>query len=355
MTLALPGAGQRELERALSGELAPRLTPAQRRLAELGHLAALLDARARFAGTPLGPGQHSWRAAPPVDARKVAMPHVKRTLYDRTRPAGSPPAETVAERYGGWHAACRAAYGLQPDGTYFGFGQPRPPPFRGRGSRPSAYTEAEALDGIRRCARALGRRPTSTSYRAWVAERALNARRAGRPRPRLADYNTLRALFGGWPQALAAAAITDADLGVPTDAEPENARAALAALAETAVAVLDDETFARALVDGFADLPVTEAARIACALGGSLDWLAGRTEHPGRAASTSATRLSGDAVRSARRDRRLTDAALRARLGLGLGAWRALLGGRSAPPLALLAQLAGLLDRSCEALLTDRN
>jgi transcriptional regulator with XRE-family HTH domain len=61
--------------------------------------------------------------------------------------------------------------------------------------------------------------------------------------------------------------------------------------------------------------------------------------------------LDGDAVRAARRDRGPSEAALRARLGVGLGAWRSLLAGRSAPSFNFLVDLTALLDRPCAELL----
>jgi hypothetical protein len=49
-------------------------------------------------------------------------------------------------------------------------------------------------------------------------------RETGHPRPRLADYNTLRRHFGASPAALAAAAITDADLGRALSARAADGR-----------------------------------------------------------------------------------------------------------------------------------
>jgi hypothetical protein len=242
----------------------------------------------------------------------------------------APSSDRLARRYGGWQKACRAAFGLQSNGNYFGFSQPRPPAWRGPGSKPRKYAREESLEGVRACARALRRRPATTSYRAWVADQARRARAAGKPRPRLADYTTLRRLFGGWEPALAAAAITDADL-VAAAAAPGgdggassreeinnkiniNTRAPHAATAAAArrrrrrrldrhqgedqasplaaIVAVDDDALAAASLDpqamraaaaddAIGELALADAAALVAALGGSLDWLAGPTPERG--------------------------------------------------------------------------
>jgi len=170
----------------------------------------MLDEAAERERLAPGSGRGSWRPEPePIDVlgrRSRRAPLLGQGEYDRTRPDGAPSASRLSRRYGGWETACRAAFGLQADGTYPGHGQPWPAAWRGPGSKPRPYTREECLDGIRACARALGRRPTVETYRAWLADQARRARAGDKPRPRLADYNTLRRQFGGWPAAAAAAA-----------------------------------------------------------------------------------------------------------------------------------------------------
>ena len=102
----------------------------------------------------------------------------------------------------------------------------------------------------------------------------------------------------------------------------------------------------RAARDGFASLTVADAARLAHALGGSLDWLAGRQPDPGPPAGA-VTRLDAEAIRGARLDAAVSETALRAATGCTLSAWRMLLSGRYEPTLEIVVTLAGVLDRGC--------
>lgn len=59
------------------------------------------------------------------------------------------------------------------------------------------------------------------------------------------------------------------------------------------------------------------------------------------------TRLDTNAIRRARMDAGVSEAALCAAVGCNLSAWRRLLTGRNQPSLELVVTLAGVLDRAC--------
>lgn len=151
---------RREIHRLLAAELQPPPTAAQRRLAELSFLSSLLD-------------------GPLVDGSEFR--HCERLEYDRLRPPGAPSSRHLVETYGSWPRACRAAYGLQQDGTTTGPGRPWPGALRGE-PRPERFTRQEAIAAVQRCARELcaagiTNAPTSWQYDEWVRRHKLEAER----------------------------------------------------------------------------------------------------------------------------------------------------------------------------------
>lgn len=289
----VPPSGLVELERVLRGHLFRARPAAERRVQELSHLAELLESE--FA---------------------VHLPHhprapvqVSQCDYDRTRPNGAPSAEMLVDRYVYWEWACRAAWGLRTDGSKSKPGQPWAHPLRGK-RRQYKYTREDVIDSIRECALALCRRPSSNVFQEWTrAERRRRKRAGGQPRHphssaegrrpvRLADMHAVYKQFSSWAAALAAANISDAELGsarlkllgVPD--QPATVKSwpgstpaeRLLALDASALAELglrtrhDSQRLARR---GFGHLPVSRAAAFAHALGGSLAWLAGSSVEPG--------------------------------------------------------------------------
>src|SRR5215211_3628757 len=190
MIAQLPVAAVWELERALTCSLRPAASPAQERIAELGALARLLRAHG------------SRGAADPFST-------VARGSYDRERPSGAPSGRRLVERYGSWRKACRAADGLLPDGRSTGPGKP----WRSHaGAGPArVYSDADLVDAVRACAASLRRRPSSSDYYRWWRARRAYLRRVGSAQ-RMPSLTVITARLGGWRAALAAAAISDADL-----------------------------------------------------------------------------------------------------------------------------------------------
>jgi hypothetical protein len=183
-----------ELERSMTLTLYPVPTPAQRRVAELGVLSTMLTS------CEPDPG--------------LQFPIINREKYDRNRPPGALSAGTLVRHYGSWHATCSRAYLINADGTYdrknrpWALNQPWPQPMRGKRS-PPRYTREEVLDGIRACAEALGRRPSSSAYRLWSGEKRRLARTASGTLIRLPSLDVVKRFFptdkGGFPAARAAA------------------------------------------------------------------------------------------------------------------------------------------------------
>ena len=221
--------------------------------------------------------------------------------YELTRPARAPTAETLIDRYGGarsdgWAWACRAAWGLLPDGRKTKPGQAWASARRGKRLGPRSNRDT-VISSIRACAFALLRRPSSNVYIAWRDARRRRPReRAGggapRAQERLASIAACYQHFASWERALLAADITDADLAdarakllagrdgaSPSDRTP-SAHDVLAALTgdELDELRLTEQLRDRLLRNRCGGLPVSEASALAHALGGSLDWLAGVSE-----------------------------------------------------------------------------
>jgi Helix-turn-helix domain len=211
------------------------------------------------------------------------------------------------------------------------------------------------LDAIRACATGLLTRPSCHQYVAWRAG-VLRAE----PARRLPSHEVIRRRFGGYRQALAAAAISDEEL---TSARAESARLATAELASSprarigaiaekpateepaAETGLAPQLIASLAADGCGDLLLPDAVAVARALGGSLDWLAERTPTLGKRPPAS-VRVDGERIRQQRREAGLTETEARARVRLPLGAWRRLLNGSHVPTLGELSELAGALGCS---------
>jgi hypothetical protein len=170
----------RELRNRILCDLIPHYeTPAERRAAELGAVAAFL----RDAEPELGLG----------------YPIPLRIDYDRSRPAAAPSSRTLVRRYGSWHAVCAAAFRVAPDGTYdrtnrgWLGNQPWPPWNLDIHGRPR-YTRDEVIDAVRQCGAALGRVPNHTTYRYWAAVKRRDARGRGIDL-RLPCWTVFRRLF----------------------------------------------------------------------------------------------------------------------------------------------------------------
>jgi hypothetical protein len=300
MTSTLDAPARAELARALRLSLDRSPTREQRRVAELGFLAAMLDARA----AQLAIAPPARRGAPPAHAhgigrwRPITFPRVSMEDYDRDRPPGSLSGRRISERFGGsWRWACRSVWGLRQDGRYAGLGQPWRNAVRGQPRM--RYSDEECLEAIRACARARERVPTSTVYIVWARERKAAARARGQ-HARIPDYQCLRRRWGGWRQALAAAALR------PIDLAPAAAAGRGAAAAASAAAAGD--------------------ARI-----------------------TGPVMLDGAAVRRLRGDRGVRDGDLRRAAGMPLSTWRAALAGTVAVDEPVAATIAAMLGTSVEA------
>ena len=180
-----------ELARAMECSLRPVPTPAQRRVAELGFLASLLN------------------EIEPAPGWSFSM--IERWRYDELRNAEAPSSALLVRRYGSWRGACYAAFGLQSDGRWIGPGRPWPSTTPNRRYE-WRYTRDDALKALRECADDLGRRPSDHVYRRWRREKRREAHRKGMI-VRLPSAGVIYRLYprtrGGWNRALA-----DARLGV---------------------------------------------------------------------------------------------------------------------------------------------
>jgi len=188
MRRVLDGDALREVARAMRLTLFPTPTPAERRVAELGFLATLLNAR-----TP----EPGW-----------SFSRVPRQTYDALRPTTAPRSARLVERYGSWIAACYHASGLQPDGTWTSPHQP----WQKISTGARRYELWELLAALQECRRETGRRPSSRLYIRWSAEKRKQARRAGR-HGRIPCHTVIYAFFpggkGGWNAALTDAGVEE--------------------------------------------------------------------------------------------------------------------------------------------------
>lgn len=332
-----------ELERALASQLREEVTPAHRRVAELGPLAVLLTSDGRLLASARSPCRV-----------------IERKLYDEQRAPGSVASETLVSAYGSWLQACRAADGLKSDGRTTGPGKP----WRSHSSpvQRRRYDNEALVRSVRACAASLLRRPTTTDYGGWCARRRQFIRGTGTDE-RLATLTTLTKRFGGWADVLAAAAITDDDLArwrarrVPEQrgaelpsSDPRRALAEADVRTLTELA-LDEAERARYIEAGFGTTELDRAVACAHALGGSLDWLALRTSSRGALVDPHA-RLDGQRVSELRRARGIAEGEVRRRLRMSLGPYRQLLSGRRQPTLDQAVVVASLLSVSLAELVT---
>lgn len=169
----LPPAAVAEVGRALHAKLNAPPTAAERRGADLGFLARLLDEK------PQHPDQ---------------LPYIPRMMYDARRArnqSAGPPSARLQEKFGSWARACHAAWGLLPDGRSWGRGEPWPRPPR----HPKNYEREEAVASVRRCRKALGHIPSASEYHAWIQNRRARARITGTTVRPFAPYSTLMRLL----------------------------------------------------------------------------------------------------------------------------------------------------------------
>lgn len=342
MTEALPRPTLQALIEMIAVRLsAPAPAPPERRVAQLGFLADMLR---ESPATGHGPSR------------------VAKVDYERRRPAGAQSAATLVKQYGTWLKACRAAASLAPDGAVRGEGQPWPSPALGK-PRTRAYSRDEAARTLADCTGQLGRRPTTAEYAGWRQRRQDTARRGGAPTPRIACMTTVHALFGSWELALDAAgayeierqtitarqALLDAPAKAPT--KSISPKAVFAQLEPDVLDQLriDERDRLRIARRGFGWLALSQAARIASTLNGSLDWIAGRRADHGPPAPPNAA-LSAAAVRAECKRARLPLKALAQALEVSPAAFKGLVEGRGEPTLGQLSRIAEVLSCPIDAL-----
>lgn len=338
----LPAAAVWELERALTRQLRRVPTAAEERVRELGPLARLLAERGR-------PATGTREASEPEVA--AAWLVVERAVYDAHGPDDAARSGLLVERYGSWRKACRAASGLRADGRTTGPGKP----WRstaGVGPR-RIYGNEDLVAAIRACARALGRRPSSSDYARWCRARRAYLRQGGSS-DRVPTLPVILARFGSWSRALSTSAITDADLSASRAVVGEESQLPSADddLGRVASAVLSEEEQRLIGERSFAALPLSRAALIAQHAGVSLDWLAGRTANRGQPV-IGVVQFDGQSFARRRRQARVPEAQVRQRLGLPLGPYRQLLSGTREATLAQVATLAALVCSTVDALVVD--
>lgn len=160
MIAAAPLDALLEVARALQNKLNQPESAAARRVAELGLLAVCLDEQP----------QDPWLS-----------PRVTAEFYDEQRnrrAPHAPSAETLARRYGSWKRACYAAYGVRIDGSKSAPGDAWASGIPGKAPT-KACTRDECIESVRLCAREIGRRPSSSAYAEWRANRRARMRAAG--------------------------------------------------------------------------------------------------------------------------------------------------------------------------------
>lgn len=173
MIALLPPEAAAEVLRALYAKLNAPPTAAELRVKDLGFLARLLDEQP----------QHPDR-----------LPHVSRKLYDARRaadPGPVPGSARLQERFGSWPRACHAAWGLLNDGRSWGPGEPWARPAR----HPKNYQPEEAAASVRKCAKEIGRIPSSQEYHTWVINHRRRARDSGQSTRPFVHYSSVMRLL----------------------------------------------------------------------------------------------------------------------------------------------------------------
>jgi hypothetical protein len=187
MLRLLPTEAIEEVGRALHARLNAPPTAAERRVRDLAYLAELLDERPQFPDRPA---------------------YIPRKLYDERRAAEkpeAPPSARLQQRFGSWERACKAAWGLKPDGRSIGDGYPWTSFGGGR-----MFTEEEARVSVRQFASKFGRAPSSTEYHQWVIACRARARSEGTDIRQFVNINAVYRLLApdrrkrnGWRLVLA--------------------------------------------------------------------------------------------------------------------------------------------------------
>jgi len=349
--------GAVELESALGALLkGPAPTTTELRVAELSALSQLLESE----------------LAVTYACHRIAPVQVSQRAYDATRPPGAPTSETLIKRHGGekkdgWSWACRAAWGLLPDGRKTRPGSGWASGLRGK-KRPPRSDRDLVIRSIRECAFELLRRPSSNVYVEWLAAHRRRAKsgpgggQASNPHRRASIPAVYQQFPRGWSTALAAADITDAELadarakllaerspsarangGVLRAPAPTPAERMAELSAERLASVgLDERTRDRLVRKGCGELRVSQAAKVAYALSASLDWLAGADGQPGEPADPGA-RFDPDALRAAAKRSDIKLEALRAKVRLDVSDWRAVMTCKREPTLAQVQRWATAL------------
>ncbi len=193
---ALGPIGLHELELWLQADLADGPTVADKRAAELGALALMLNVLIPRPG---------W-----------TYPTIKQADYDSRRPSAAMTGPVLATKYGGWKRACKAAYGLKTDGRTRGRSHHAWPATQRGEPRVEPYMLEEVIRAVRRCGLELGCRPSSSTYVRWSAAK----RRLARVNNNCVRVPSIGAVYrhfpscgrARWRRVLEAAALTDEEL-----------------------------------------------------------------------------------------------------------------------------------------------
>lgn len=175
MIAATPLGAVQAVAQALQNRLNEPKSAAARRVAELGLLAACLETQV----------QEPW-----------LLPSITADYYDEQRQRiapDAPSAETLARRYGSWKRASYAAYGLRIDGSKSAPGAPWATGVPGK-PPPKPFSREECIASVQLCAAEIGRRPSSSAYAKWRANRRARARAAGQE-VRIAPMRRILALL----------------------------------------------------------------------------------------------------------------------------------------------------------------
>ena len=345
MVAALSPLGRRELEAWLQRDLTVQATSAERRVAELGALAEMLN------------------QITPEPGWSYAM--IEQAEYDAHRPADAASGRSLSERYGGWKRVCKAAYGLKPDGRTLGRSHHAWPHHPGRGKpRVSEYTLDEIIFAIRRCGLELACRPTSTTYMRWSEAKRRLARERGMSVRVPSIYAVYRHFPAGdrqrWRRAVAAVALTDDELRAAfakrmrieqieltvADELDADMQAALrsAGLTEASLELVRE---GRA-----GDLSLSQAVAAAQALACSLEYLTRTTSERGRPPSEAA-RFDHVTYARRRKELGLSAESIRVALKLSHRDGRRLALGTYEPTLGEIATVQQLVQLPAGALLAS--
>jgi hypothetical protein len=340
MITALPGSALAEMEHALSLLLHPAPSAANRRVAELGYLASLLEEQKPF---PVTRPELSIRGR--RQARRARPPRLERSEYERRQPQEEPTAPSatrLVEAHGSWAVACRHAYGLQSDGRHRSGTNAWAQPLKGK-SMPR-YTLDDVRAAIRRCAKELGRLPSAGDYHAWARDAKRRARERGvqlsganpSEHPLIPGIKTIYRLFpkkgieaNRWRAALADVGLTEVEVA-------EGRMNALGILDPTDPTM---KKMKRRSTTTSMKIGISAAITQAQKEGVSLDFLAGRSVVEGEPPPTG-SRFDPERLLVVRDRRQVSDAHLREAIKLQLGPWKRLLKGQIEPTLGQVATLA---------------